>query len=96
MGVAFISAMVKGLFDGKISVMESDVFANKGDFDGLASVVDAVEEVVPMIEVDWLGLEVKLTANDLRESLILKHDWSFVEGFDGCALEDAVWFEVAE
>jgi hypothetical protein len=88
--------MVKGLFDGKIGVMESDVFANKGDFDGLASVVDAVEEVMPMIEVDWLGLKVKLTANDLRESLILKHDWSFVEGFDGRALEDAVWFEVAE
>ena len=76
--------------------MKSDVFANEGDSDGLASVVDAAQEVMPMAEVDWLGLEVKLTADDIGEALILKHDWSLVEGFDGRALEDAVWFEVAE
>ena len=96
MGVAFISAMVKGFLNGKVSVMKSDVFANEGDFDGFASVVDAVEKVMPMIEVDWLCLKIKLTADDIGETLVLKHDWGFVKGLDGRAFEDAVWFEVAE
>ena len=92
----FVASVAESLSHRKVSVVELNVFSDKGDGDLACSVVDSVQHLHPAGHFQGSGFNVQLSAYDLGEVLFFKHYRGFVQLVYIQILNDAVLLYIAE
>ena len=91
-----IAGMVECFDDGKICVMQFDIFADKTDGDGLFAAADLLYHAAPLGHIRLFCLEVQLAADNAGEIVFLQHNRCFVQHRDRHVFNNTVRFYVAE
>ena len=76
--------------------MKVDILAYQADLNGLLDIVDLVDHLFPVCQVRFAGINAELSADDLGEVRLLKHQRCLIKDRQRDVLDNAVFLNVAE
>ena len=90
------AAVHQRFFQALVRFLELHVLANNGDGDLVAGVVEAMDQVVPLAQVAFAGLQPQVPQDDLVEPFVAQRHRHFVDGGHVFGGDDGVLGHVAE
>ena len=97
LGAVLKAAVAQSFRNGKIGVVQADIFAHQSDAHRAAAVLDARQHLVPFGHVRrGQVVEVQFTAHDIGEVMLFQHHRRLIEDGHGQVLNDAVGLDIAE
>ncbi len=88
--------VVQTLHHAQVGVVQLDVLAHQGDGAGLAAGGDAGDQVLPLGQIAFGGVQVQLAGHGLGQAGGLQHQRALVQAGHGQVFNDAVGPHVAE
>ena len=95
-GIVCGRRMVKRLGNGQISVVQLNIFADKGYLHGAVSALDPADHGLPLGKIRLGAIKAESAAHDRGQALVLQEQRRFIQRGGCCVLDDTLRLNVAE
>ena len=90
------ASMVQSFSDAEVGVVESDVFTDQGDFQGLFRIVNGMDHFLPVFHIAGTIGQVEFFQDDAVHPFFRQEEGYFIDAVQGLVFDDGIFVDVAE